>query len=185
MKIPLVLGVWQALGNPWGQLQGLADWTPPSTSGGPRNSMTAWPYPDIHDLGDLPKVDEDPDEDADLDHEVGLVVQDVEKDHERLEDAKEDGAHGQAFQGLPAVPELDVCVRELGRSREAEPSASCGSLRLHPPQAPEEVLGRPKGRGAHASRFHEKLLLLRCHLQRRIGRTSAVLMPDTPHGTVF
>lgn len=77
--------------------------------------MAAWPYPDIHDLGDLPEVDEDPDEDADLDHEVGLIVQDIEEDHERLEDAKEDGAHGQALQGLPAVPELDICAQELGR----------------------------------------------------------------------
>lgn len=44
-------------------------------------SPDPWPYPDVHDLGDLPEVDENPDEDADLDREVGLVVQDVEQDH--------------------------------------------------------------------------------------------------------
>lgn len=44
--------------------------------------MAPRPYPDVHDLGDLPEVDEDPNEDADLDHKVGLIVQDVEKDHE-------------------------------------------------------------------------------------------------------
>lgn len=80
--------------------------------------MAAQAYPDIHDLGDLPEVNEDPDEDADLDHEVGLIVQDIEEDHERLENSKEDGAHGQALQGLPAVPELDICARELGGSQE-------------------------------------------------------------------
>lgn len=71
----------------------------------------AWPYPDVHDLGDLPEVDEDPDEDADLDHEICLVVQDIEKDHERLKDAEEDRAHRQALQRLPAVPELDICTK--------------------------------------------------------------------------
>lgn len=78
--------------------------------------MAALPYPDVHDLSDLPEVDENPDEDADLDHKVGLVVQDIEEDHERLENAKEDGADGQPLQGLPAIPELDVCAQELGEA---------------------------------------------------------------------
>ena len=101
--------------TPRDQLQSLADQTVPLlTPGSPQNSTAARPYPDIHDLGDLPEVNEDPNENADLDHKVGLIVQDVEEDHERLEDAKEDGAHRQALQGLPAVPELDICAREVG-----------------------------------------------------------------------
>jgi len=66
-------------------------------------------YPDVHDLCDLPEIDEEPDEDADLHHEVGFVVQDVEEDNEGLEDAEEDGADREPLQRLPAVPELDVC----------------------------------------------------------------------------
>lgn len=65
-------------------------------------------YSDIHDLGDFPQVNEKSNEDADLDYKVGLVVQNVEQHHQRLEDSKYDGAHRQAFQRLSAVPELDV-----------------------------------------------------------------------------
>lgn len=109
--------------------------TPLPTFWGSRRGVAARPYPDIHDLGDLPEVDENPDEDADLDHEVGLVVQDVEEDNEGLEDAEEDGAHRQALQGLPAVPELDICAREgAGGSRGVRsrlgPAAAPSSLDL-------------------------------------------------------
>lgn len=50
-------------------------------------------YSDIHDLGDFPQVDKEADEDADLNHKVGLVVQDIEQHHQRLENSKYDGAH--------------------------------------------------------------------------------------------
>lgn len=65
-------------------------------------------YPDIHDLGDLPQVNEEADEDADLHHKVGLIVQDVQQHHQRLKDSEYDGAHGEAFERLSAVPELDI-----------------------------------------------------------------------------
>lgn len=65
-------------------------------------------YFDIHDLGDFPEVDKKADEDADLHHKVGLVVEYVEQHNQRLEHAEDNGAHGEAFQRLSAVPELDV-----------------------------------------------------------------------------
>lgn len=70
--------------------------------------MVAGAHPDVHDFGDLPEVDEQPDEDADLHHEVGLVVQDVEEHHQGLEHTEYDGAHRQPLQRLATVPELDV-----------------------------------------------------------------------------
>lgn len=76
---------------------------------GPRLSgLRATPHLDVHDLRDLPEVNEEPNEDADLHHKVGLVVEDVEEDHERLEHTEEHRADGQPLQRLPAVPELDV-----------------------------------------------------------------------------
>ena len=116
----------------------LAQTTAIPSPGGPQNSTAARPYPDVHDLGDLPEVDEDPDEDADLDHEIGLVVQDVEKDHERLENAEEDGAHGQALQRLPAVPKLDICTGGGGKLR------GCG--------APEPLLQLLQAPSSHPQR---------------------------------
>lgn len=65
-------------------------------------------YSDVHDLGDFPQVNQEPNEDADLHHEVGLIVQDVQQHNQGLEDSENDGANGQAFQRLSAVPELDV-----------------------------------------------------------------------------
>lgn len=50
---------------------------------------------DVHDFGDLPEVNKQPNKDADLHHKVGLVIQDVEKHHKGLEHAKYDGAHRQ------------------------------------------------------------------------------------------
>lgn len=75
-------------------------------------------YFDVHDLGDFPQVDQEANEDADLHHEVGLIVQDVQQHHQRLEHSKSDGANGQAFQRLPAVPELDVWRKTERRRAE-------------------------------------------------------------------
>lgn len=71
-------------------------------------SCVAPTYLDVHDLGDFPQVNEKADEDADLDNEVGFVVQDVQKHDQRLKDSKYDGTHREAFERLPAVPELDI-----------------------------------------------------------------------------
>lgn len=54
-------------------------------------------HSDVHDLGDLPQVNEETDEDADLHHKVGLIVQYVQQHHQRLKYSKYDGAHRQAF----------------------------------------------------------------------------------------
>lgn len=54
-------------------------------------------YSDVHDLGDFPQVNKEPNEDADLHHKIGLIVQDVQQHHQRLKNPKYDGAHGQAF----------------------------------------------------------------------------------------
>lgn len=54
-------------------------------------------YLDVHDLSDFPQVNKEADEDADLHHKVGLIVQNVEQHHQRLENAKDDGTHRKAF----------------------------------------------------------------------------------------
>lgn len=54
-------------------------------------------YSDVHDLGDFPQVNKEPNEDADLHHKIGLIVQNVQQHHQRLKNPKYDGAHRQAF----------------------------------------------------------------------------------------
>lgn len=144
----------------------------------------AWPYPDVHDLGDLPEVDEDPDEDADLDHEICLVVQDIEKDHERLKDAEEDRAHRQALQRLPAVPELDICTKVGDTERLQSPSCSSHWLCIGvqgypqpillisftPPRCATEALGLPRQRGTHTLPSHEESLPHGHHAEQQKGR---------------
>ena len=65
-------------------------------------------YSDVHDLGDFPQVNKKADEDADLHHKVGLIVEYVQQHHQWLKHSKNDGAYGEAFQRLPAVPKLDI-----------------------------------------------------------------------------
>ena len=48
--------------------------------------------------------------DADDDDLVGLIVEDVEQNNERLEDIEEDRANREALQRLATPPELDICV---------------------------------------------------------------------------
>lgn len=108
----------------------------------PRRSRTA-AYPDVHDLCDLPEVNEEPDEDADLHHEVGFVVQDVEEDDEGLEDAEKDGADREPLQRLPAVPELDVC----GEGTQAVTSME-GKGNPPAPEAAESDRGTSLGGGS-------------------------------------
>lgn len=81
-------------------------------------TSTSPTYSDVHDLGDFPQVDQEANEDADLHHEVGLIVQDVQQHHQRLEHSENNGADGQAFQRLSAVPELDVLRKTEGRRAE-------------------------------------------------------------------
>ena len=50
------------------------------------------------------------DKDADDDDFVGLVVQNVEQDDERLEDIEEDRTNRETLQRLAAPPELDIYV---------------------------------------------------------------------------
>lgn len=71
-------------------------------------------YPDIHDLGDFPQVNKEANEDADLHHKVCLIVEYVQQHHQRLKHTKNDGAHREAFQRLPAVPKLDICGGKVG-----------------------------------------------------------------------
>lgn len=54
-------------------------------------------HPDVHYFGDLPEVDEQADKYADLDHEVGLVVQDIEQHYQRLEHSEYDGAYRESL----------------------------------------------------------------------------------------
>jgi hypothetical protein len=44
------------------------------------------------------------------DYGVGLIVEDIEKNDEWLEDIEEDWPHRQALQRLPVVPELNVWI---------------------------------------------------------------------------
>ena len=62
-----------------------------------QDSSVVVTYSDVHDLGDFPQVNKEADEDADLHHKVGLVVQNVQQNHQRLKNSKYDGAHRQTF----------------------------------------------------------------------------------------
>ena len=73
------------------------------------------------------------DKDADDDDFVGLVVQNVEQDNERLEDIEEDRTNRETLQRLAAPPELDiyvyvyvVCVRSrCSKTLSKSSSQSC------------------------------------------------------------
>lgn len=48
---------------------------------------------DVDNFGDFPAFDQEPDEDTDTHHKVGLVVEHVQNDNNRLEYAEEHRAH--------------------------------------------------------------------------------------------
>lgn len=65
-------------------------------------------YLDVNSLVDLPNLNQKSDKTTDNDNSVGLIIHNIKKNNNRLENIEEYRSHRQAFQGLSASPELYV-----------------------------------------------------------------------------
>lgn len=65
-------------------------------------------YLESDDFGNFPHFNKKADGNTDFDHEVCLVIQDVQDNYEGLEDIEENRSHGQTLQGFTVFPELYV-----------------------------------------------------------------------------
>lgn len=65
-------------------------------------------YLESDDFGNFPHFNKKADGHADFDHEVCLVIKNVQDNDEGLEDVEEDRSHGQTLQGFTVLPELYV-----------------------------------------------------------------------------
>ena len=65
-------------------------------------------YLDVDSLVDLPNLNQKSNKTTDNDNGVGLIIHNIQKNNDRLENIEEYRSHRQAFQGLSASPELYV-----------------------------------------------------------------------------